>query len=735
MGLAAAAALAAMAFLFLGKGAWERRQEPVMAEELPALLQFTYYDKEQWEGQLAGICQGKLSYRELRLLLEKLGVAEYVDYQKRAGYLNVPRKDFFEVYRQIVDLLDVDGRMSLESRVFISAEAEDGKWMTQRGWEEFAPEIESQIRQFDMRRVYLMDGVMVALVGTAEDELLWENVFIHKAGGGSAEILTRGSKLLLETPELTGEISDTICDVGWKGGGIFAIYKKEDTIHGKMISYNEAEIEIEGYGVLKHAKELPVFRTYGGVGELSLSELPIGNRMVEFVVARQEVCGIVLREPATAERIRVLLLNDGNPYYEDVFVTAQEEFSLDWQGQQQALAAGTLVRASEYLAEPGGGCIALGTAAQEGLLYLADGSGQIRSLGYQGTLEIRRYGQGFCVVNELALEDYLTAVTPSEMPASYEMEALRAQAICARSYACMQLKQSKYAEFAANVDDSVNDQVYNKQERNERSTQAVRDTFGQVAMYQGELAETYYYSNSCGFSQSCDVWGMEDGPGYLVSVPLIMGEAPDISGEENFAAFIRSADVKGYDSDSSFYRWRAEVDLNGSREAVNEAIRKRRQAKADSVQIFDGAGNPAEADLSSLGTILRMETESRSSGGGLKRLRLICENGSILLSTEYNIRFVLGAALTSLKNGKGQPVTGLSLLPSSAFAILPTERGYVLDGGGYGHGIGMSQNGANGMAQAGMSYREILQTFYQGITIEDIYAYGKSAGTPQDVGN
>ena len=87
---------------------------------------------------------------------------------------------------------------------------------------------------------------------------------------------------------------------------------------------------------------------------------------------------------------------------------------------------------------------------------------------------------------------------------------------------------------------------------------------------------------------------------------------------------------------------------------------------------------------------------------------------------EYNIRYILGTSLKKLTNKDGKEVT-MTLLPSAYITIIPVENGYVVYGGGYGHGIGMSQNGANGMAKAGMSYMDILMKFYQGITIENIY--------------
>ena len=81
---------------------------------------------------------------------------------------------------------------------------------------------------------------------------------------------------------------------------------------------------------------------------------------------------------------------------------------------------------------------------------------------------------------------------------------------------------------------------------------------------------------------------------------------------------------------------------------------------------------------------------------------------------------VLGAGVVKITDRNGQSVE-MTLLPSAYCAIEPAEGGYTLYGGGYGHGIGMSQNGANGMAKAGMKYVDILMKFYHGITIENIY--------------
>ena len=79
------------------------------------------------------------------------------------------------------------------------------------------------------------------------------------------------------------------------------------------------------------------------------------------------------------------------------------------------------------------------------------------------------------LVNEIELEEYLKKVIPSEMPSSYEKEALKAQAVCARTYAFMQSRSNTYSAYGAQIDDSTQFQVYNNVDPDERTTQAVQE--------------------------------------------------------------------------------------------------------------------------------------------------------------------------------------------------------------------------------------------------------------------
>ena len=105
---------------------------------------------------------------------------------------------------------------------------------------------------------------------------------------------------------------------------------------------------------------------------------------------------------------------------------------------------------------------------------------------YEGTLEIHKTEQGLYLVNELDLETYLKYVVPSEMPASYSQEALKAQAVCARTYAVRAMENYALEEYQAQVDDSVSYQVYNNLDRQENTDLAVDSTAGQIMTFEGE---------------------------------------------------------------------------------------------------------------------------------------------------------------------------------------------------------------------------------------------------------
>ena len=121
-----------------------------------------------------------------------------------------------------------------------------------------------------------------------------------------------------------------------------------------------------------------------------------------------------------------------------------------------------------------------------------------------------------------------------------------------------------------------------------------------------------------------------------------------------------------------------------------------------------------------MGDLTGISVGQRSQSGAILTLKLQYEKGAVTVKTEYNIRKILGCLVEKIVYADGSENDEVSMLPSAFCAVEKQEDGsYILRGGGYGHGLGMSQNGANGMAKAGMTCEEILQSFYQNVEIKE----------------
>ena len=297
---------------------------------------------------------------------------------------------------------------------------------------------------------------------------------------------------------------------------------------------------------------------------------------------------------------------------------------------------------------------------------------------YRGKLELYKTAEGIVIVNELLLEEYLYAVVPSEMPASYELEALKAQAVCARSYAYNQSRDYAYPEYQAHVDDSTSFQVYGNSLEQESTIRAVNETCGEKIWYRNQVATAYYYSTSCGKTASITAWGSEMGDSnrYLQSISVCnkKGEA--------------------YESTLPWHRWTA---------TVSERV------MSDLVELNTGK---------EIGTLLNLAVTKQGDGGIVQELTVVGTMGKIVVKTENKIRSALGGSGYTIEKQDGTIVNSSKLLPSAFFTIEKKNGNYILHGGGYGHGIGMSQNGANEMAKQGETYKQILTFFYTGVTVE-----------------
>lgn len=371
--------------------------------------------------------------------------------------------------------------------------------------------------------------------------------------------------------------------------------------------------------------------------------------------------------------IRVLVCSDNYSYnyHSQVQIGCTSGFTLQYGGQTEHCPTSRvldLAPDSEYLAD---GPLSVVPDDPEGQILLPGLARAKECPQYFGKMEIRAEDGGLLVINELSLETYLCGVVPSEMPASYPLEALKAQAVCARTYALKNMESGRASEYYADVDDSVAYQVYNNNAPDDRSTQAVHETEGQVLVDAGgRLVDALYYSTSCGRTMQ-----------------------EDLSSEAVFCAFMDTGGTKAYEASETWYRWQTYF-------SADELTRL------------------AESWQGGIGPVTGLKVVERLFNGSVLRLLVSGQNGSFEVEGEYSVRKFLSPLNTAVTAQDGYEAAGMSLLPSAFFYLIPeTENdilsGYTLKGGGYGHGIGLSQNGAKNMAEAGLDYRKILGAYYE----------------------
>ena len=204
------------------------------------------------------------------------------------------------------------------------------------------------------------------------------------------------------------------------------------------------------------------------------------------------------------------------------------------------------------------------------------------------------------------------------------------------------------------------------------------------------------------------------------------GESLDLSTEEAFEAFLDAADDTCYDSGIRWYRWQTYIDVDTLSEHLNAELMTRYKANPEAI-LNIRAGKFVSAPVTSVGTIEEITVLERGAGGVLQKIQVKGSRRTVQIMTEYNIRALLNVNGETIHLGDGSESKGGALLPSGYFAIHPEYEdekllGFTIKGGGLGHGVGMSQNGANQMAREGKSFEEILKFFYTGVDLTGVDA-------------
>lgn len=544
--------------------------------------------------------------------------------------------------------------------------------------------------------IYMSHMIKSRYQDTSSEINIYKNVYVTNIEDNTITANMYGNIKKFNSGKIAEDVTGCLCDITVEDGKIVGVNTKTDVVSGKVLSVSQDSVEIEGYGSVKLDEDFIMYEKENSLIS-NYSSIIVGYALQDFIVADGEVCGAIKNKPLQADNIRVIIKTSG---FRDIFFN-EAVFCAD---------SGMIVETGEesYETAPGETVVFnLDTEDfNEGRIKLIPKSGEIqfqsvnRGIGtpsYGGTIEVSLYDEGIVVVNEVGIEDYLKKVVPSEMPSGFNLEALKCQAVCARSYAYTELSNNYYSAYGAHIDDSIQFQVYNNSQRAESTDTAVDETAGQVLSYNGEVVKTYYYSTSCGSTTDVTLWGntTENYPYFVAECVGGVDRGLTLTVESEFNTFIKGENEADYDYDCTLYRWSME-------ESVKE--------------ISEGF---ARSTGKNVGNIKDIEVLERVNGGAAVKVKVTGDKGETVIDSESAIRAAFGNANVDMNTKSG--TTRYANLPST-FCVFEkvTEgkklTGFKITGGGYGHGIGMSQNAANKMAES-MPYAQILEFFYRGTTL------------------
>lgn len=317
-------------------------------------------------------------------------------------------------------------------------------------------------------------------------------------------------------------------------------------------------------------------------------------------------------------------------------------------------------------------------------VYCSNKSGfiEVDDLKYRGQLRIIVSGPGrFQVINTLDIEDYLRGVVPFEIGRhkSDVLEALKTQAVAARTYTVKRVLETKKENRPFDVYADIKDQVY-KGISGEYlfSDRAIKETVGVTVFYKGNLTECYY-SSTCGgrTSNIGEVWRDKPKRKYLSSV----------SDRGPKGDFCKS---------SKYHRWSYEWTYDDLNRMIKTYLPKELP------------------EARNCGNLKKIKILKRTTSGRIAKLMIKTENGKYYVRGD-RVRWVLRR-----KENEGL------ILYSANFEIeeepqVGKSLRYTAKGKGWGHGVGMCQVGALGMARQGYKYEQILKHYYKGVELKKLW--------------
>lgn len=527
----------------------------------------------------------------------------------------------------------------------------------------------------------------------------YTNAYIIGNDKSRIQVLADGERRYFKVRHLEQKLAGGIADLQVLDGCVTKISLKKDTFHGKVTRITSDAIEVEGYGTISLKEDFKAYRKIRDIDTAEKEDLILGYDIASFYLEQDKICAAVITKTVHPVKIRVLLNNTDylGKYHDAVTVSSDAGFVVKAEDGKllEKKDPGELFSLKQNIMEEQEKLVIESTDSNKPLKVLsinrAEGSPE-----YLGTLEVTKEADGYLLVNEVDLESYLKGVVVSEMPSSFPKKALEVQAICARTYAYRQIMANALKEYGAHLDDSTSSQVYNNISHTKEADDAVDATNGKVITSHDQPIEAFFFSTSCGVMTDETIWGKDNIP-YLTGKWMGKEENLNLQKNEDFDTFIKKK-YDCYDSSYPLFRWSFSISKQEIEKRANQILEKE------------------------IGDIKNISIVKRGVLGIALELLVEGEKAEASISGELKIREFLAPVQIPVTLADGTTREDQKLMSSAYITIEKGERDtYHIYGGGYGHGVGMSQNAVKTMADEKMSVKEMIEFFYDDVAITQLY--------------
>lgn len=661
--------------------------------------------------------------KETLNILEPSGVifAEILD--NESGDEIIDKNKFFSIYEQLIDKFDKRNEITIEKVKIVGI----GKGKDEEGNAVLVTTEENGMCNSELfsdyvgyvTRTYVKrneKGIQyISVIDFSDEKINMSYLYVVGQDSEGLHFRVNKTEVVLPYKDSVKVQNDTVASMTIEAGWVVKAESFPEKINGKVLSINDTTVRLENYGTYEFHEDMKIYKVYEGVTQGSIADVALGYEFVDFVMDDGKVCACLIVAKEEMEYIRVLIKTTDfiSNYHENVIVSCDSGYKVYRNGEeiQQCSALEEVSFTKEDMKSDE--IIKIVPDILSGKVTLSSISRNQGTPDYGGVLELHKKEEGIVVINEVLLEEYLYTVVPSEMPSYYHEQALMAQAVCARTYAYTKMQNAGLKALGAHLDDSTSFQVYNNIDEQVSTTNAVRQTIGQIVSKDGRPLETMYYSTSFGMGSNGLRLNKEE------------SETIDLSTNTAFDEYILNNYASDFEVEESFYRW--QYDTNLDEEMLEKRIKECYNKNKNNVLFLSEDGQfVVVTEFETVGDIEEIFVSERSLGGRAEKLIVRGNKNTILICGEYQIRYSLLNEGKSIQKQDGTSVNMSTLLPS-AFIKIETGKndgsviGYSIVGGGYGHGNGMSQNGAGNMAKEGYTYTDILTLFYENCTLEQIY--------------